>query len=172
MKYTFLIVLLMVAIPVSAEMYRWVDEQGKVHFSDKPVTEDAKPYEPVAPIITVPSGSNAGGLQPLSRPSSDTPFKYKSVKISAPTNDHVFTPDLADSIAVSIEVNPPLRGGDGHQLELYLDGQLYAKGAKSSFNLVGLHRGTHTVNAIIVDDRGKKLKSSDNVSFHVQRHHL
>lgn len=171
MKYLFLIALLVIAIPVSAQMYRYVDDQGKVHFSDKPVAEGAQPYEPTAPIITVPSGSNAGGLQPLSRPSS-APFKYKSVRITAPANDHVFTPDQTASIAVSIEVDPPLRGGEGHVLEFYLDGQLYAKGAQTSYNLVELNRGTHTVSASIVDDRGKKLKSSDSVSFHVQRHHL
>ncbi len=27
---------------ISAEVYKWVDEQGKVHYSDKPINESAK----------------------------------------------------------------------------------------------------------------------------------
>lgn len=46
---------LMVA-PVSAQMYRWVDEQGKVHYTDQPPPEKAKsgkkldiPNQPASP---------------------------------------------------------------------------------------------------------------------------
>ncbi|MDP1683491.1 MAG: DUF4124 domain-containing protein [Burkholderiales bacterium] len=34
--------LLFYAVPASAEMYRWVDAQGKVHYSDQPPTEKSK----------------------------------------------------------------------------------------------------------------------------------
>jgi hypothetical protein len=170
MKYVLLITLLMLVLPASAEMYRWVDDNGKVHYSDKPVNDSAKPYEP-APIITVPSGTAGGQLMPLNKPAAQ-PTKYKSLMITAPANDHVFTPDQTASIAVSVEVKPALRGGAGHQLAVYVDGQLHSQGTQSSFNLGGLPRGTHTVNAVILDAKGKKLKSSDTVSFHVQKHHL
>ncbi|MES9814319.1 MAG: DUF4124 domain-containing protein [Candidatus Thiodiazotropha sp.] len=33
-----LFVLLMAGLPLQAEVYKWVDEQGRVHFSDRPVT--------------------------------------------------------------------------------------------------------------------------------------
>lgn len=48
--------LLFYAVPASAEMYRWVDAQGKVHYSDQPPTEKSKssktlniPNQPAAP---------------------------------------------------------------------------------------------------------------------------
>jgi hypothetical protein len=31
--------------PVQAEVYKWTDEQGRVHFSDKPPTEDTAEYQ-------------------------------------------------------------------------------------------------------------------------------
>ena len=37
-----LFVLLMCATPVNAELYKWVDEQGKVHYSDQPASEKTK----------------------------------------------------------------------------------------------------------------------------------
>lgn len=44
------------AAPAAAEMYRWVDAQGKVHYSDQPPTEISKssktlniPNQPAAP---------------------------------------------------------------------------------------------------------------------------
>ena len=30
--------------PVQAEVYKWTDEQGRVHYSDRPLTEDASAY--------------------------------------------------------------------------------------------------------------------------------
>ncbi len=51
-----LTVLLFYAAPAAAEMYRWVDAQGKVHYSDQPPAEKPKssktlniPNQPVAP---------------------------------------------------------------------------------------------------------------------------
>ena len=171
MKYLLLTALLILALPATAEMYRWVDEQGKVHFSDKPKGDNAESYQPKTELLTVPS-AQGGGLQPLSRPAPSGPVKYKNLQISAPANDHVFTPDKTASIAVSIDLQPGLMSSEGHMLSLFLDGELYAKGSKMSFNLTGLHRGTHTVEAVITDARGKKLKSSGVVSFHVQKHSL
>lgn len=45
-----LAVAVLLSVTVSAEIYRWVDADGKVHFSDKP-TQDANPVvvEPVRP---------------------------------------------------------------------------------------------------------------------------
>ncbi|MEW8052372.1 MAG: DUF4124 domain-containing protein [Candidatus Thiodiazotropha sp.] len=36
-----LLVLLMAAFQLQAEVYKWVDEQGRVHFSDRPVTGES-----------------------------------------------------------------------------------------------------------------------------------
>ena len=171
MRYLLLACLLLLTLPVSAEMYRWVDEKGKVHFSDKPQGNNAESYQPKTELLTVPAGQG-GGLQPINRPAPTGPAKYKSLRVTAPANDHVFTPDKTASIAVSVSVQPGLNSSQGHLLSLYVDGELYAKGSQFSFNLTGLHRGTHTVQAVITDAKGKRLKSSETVNFHVQKHHL
>jgi hypothetical protein len=35
-KLTLLVVLMSLAVQIQAEVYKWVDEQGRVHFSDRP----------------------------------------------------------------------------------------------------------------------------------------
>jgi hypothetical protein len=35
---------LFLVLPVQAEVYKWIDEQGRVHYSDRPPTEDAPAY--------------------------------------------------------------------------------------------------------------------------------
>lgn len=47
----FLFALLFLALPaaVSAEMYRWVDSQGRVHYSDEPPPAGAKSSKTVTP---------------------------------------------------------------------------------------------------------------------------
>lgn len=40
---------LFLVLPVQAEIYKWTDEQGRVHFSDKPPTEDTPGYQSRTP---------------------------------------------------------------------------------------------------------------------------
>ena len=40
-----LVIILQVVSPVQAEIYKWTDEQGRVHFSDKPPGQDALQYQ-------------------------------------------------------------------------------------------------------------------------------
>jgi hypothetical protein len=42
MKRLLTIALLMVALPTSAAMYKWVDKDGKIHYSDQPPPEGAR----------------------------------------------------------------------------------------------------------------------------------
>jgi len=171
MRYLLLSVFLIFTLAANAEMYRWVDEHGKVHFSDKPVNDGAKAYKP-KPLLVVPADSGAGsGLQPLNRPDNKQ-VKYQGLKVTSPANDQVFTPDKSMSVAVAIQVKPGLQAGLGHKVALYLNGQLYSMGNELNFTLNNLNRGTYTVHAAILDQRGKKLKSSESISFHIQKHHL
>lgn len=50
--YTGLAICLFLAMPVQAEVYKWTDEQGRVHFSDTPPTEDSAGYQVQAPAST------------------------------------------------------------------------------------------------------------------------
>lgn len=50
-----------VALPLQAQVYRWVDEGGEVHFSDRP------PGPGSEPLAVQPNVSGSGGLRPGER---------------------------------------------------------------------------------------------------------
>lgn len=54
MKTVYILLLMLFCTNAMAEIFKWVDGQGNVHYSDKPVKEDAQQME-----IKVDSGSKA-----------------------------------------------------------------------------------------------------------------
>lgn len=168
LKYLYAGILFLITAPLSAEMYRWVDEKGEIHYSDKPPNEDAQPYAP-PPILTTPP-SPYGNKLPASQQSVQQ-TTYQHIAINTPVNGSIFTPDKADNIQVSVQITPNLDYRHRHQIILYVNGQQYAQSQQFNFNLTGLHRGAHTIQAAVVDQDGKTLKSSDSISIHIQRHH-
>ncbi|TNF38724.1 MAG: DUF4124 domain-containing protein, partial [Gammaproteobacteria bacterium] len=42
MKSIYIVLMLLFCSQAVAEIYKWVDDQGKVHYSDKPVKQDAQ----------------------------------------------------------------------------------------------------------------------------------
>ena len=164
---TLLFTLSAAALPAKAQMYRWVDEKGNVHFSDKTPGNDAEQYEP-PPIMVMPAGPG-GELKPLKKPDTRQ-ISYKTLVINTPANDAVFTPDKSDSVQVSLELTPKLNVR--HNIALYLNGELHTLAQQLNFTLTGLPRGTHTVSASVIDKENKKLITSNSISFHIQRHHI
>jgi len=166
MRKLVFIAFLLLTLPVNAELYRWVDKQGNVHFSDKPLNENAESYTP-PPIPTVPAASPGNFNFKKKNPDNRKPAKYKSIEITAPSPNQVFTPDQTASIAVQTSLEPALQTSFKHKLVLYLDGKPH-----DSFSFVDLPRGTHTVYAAVLDAKGKIIQQSRPVSFHIQKHSL
>jgi type IV secretory pathway VirB10-like protein len=65
MKRVLTLALLLAALPASAVLYKWVDQDGKVHYSDQPPPDGAKKSgvvnapAPNAPSTPAPSGDAA-----------------------------------------------------------------------------------------------------------------
>jgi hypothetical protein len=154
-----------VAWPGQAAMYKWVDDQGKVHFSDTPPSKEAEEYKP-PPIQVMPAGPTGDFKSNVEKPKK---IKYESLSVIAPEPDTVFTPDKASNVQVSLTLEPALDAQ--HKIALYLDGAMHTIGKQRNFTLTSLPRGTHTVFAAVLDEKNRKLISSDSVSFHIQRHH-
>jgi len=60
------LLLCLAVIPVRAEVYRWVDEQGTVHFGDRPPAAAVEPLE-IAPNVTGSRGLRPGERELLDR---------------------------------------------------------------------------------------------------------
>jgi hypothetical protein len=150
---------------VSQEIYRWVDRNGVVHYSDQP--------GPGAERITV-SGSVARPAEEPETPELYSPDRppdgapgaaYQSISITSPAMDEAFFGADADvdvQIALDGELQP------GHEIALYLDGQRAGNDGPTA-TLSGVGRGTHSLRAAVIDESGNTLLTSPDITFHVRQ---
>jgi Domain of unknown function (DUF4124) len=164
---TALIVLAMLATPVLASqtVWKWVDEQGVTHFSDRPV--------PGATKVEI-SSSNRSDVQSSSSgrtytsPSPAPATQYQDFEIWKPAEGEVFI-NAGGQVPVNIRLNPQLNGND--TLSLYLDGRLVEGFPENTteYSLTNIARGQHSVLARITDGNGREVKTTAAVHFTVRQ---
>jgi hypothetical protein len=149
--------LLCSAIVSAGEIYKRVDKDGNVHYSDAP--HDGAEKIEVQPITTVPAFRAPAGTSQTEYQPTATASKM-TVTISSPANDSAFH-DAQGNISVKVKVQPELFD---NLLVIKLDGKEVSKGQETSTLLKNLDRGTHQLSAEVVDKSGKVI-SSDRSSF-------
>jgi hypothetical protein len=152
---------------IAQEMYRWVDENGVVHYSDRP--RDGAEKVELAPVQSYQSDavSRPQARDPSAVPESDSePFQYESIRIVAPENGGAVWA-TGGGMTVMVEVQPRLQ--PGHQIQLTLNGNLVpgTPVAASSISVTGLIRGEHILQAAVVDADGRSQIFSQDVIFNV-----
>ncbi len=154
-------IVLLASGATAEEVYRTVDENGNVIYTDKP-SENAEKIE-VYDIQTIESDAPEFVYTP---PETDKPLPYTQLSITSPENNSVFQ-DNTGSVAVTVVLEPGLQRG--HTLVLMLDGNSVAEGAAGQISLSDVERGIHTLVAVIKDNEGKEVMSSSPVTFTLQR---
>ncbi len=162
---TRLVVLLLLApFVASAQVYKWTDENGKVHYSDQPKTAADKPIElPESMIYKAPPKPRIN----LDKPKKREPYKaYQTFKITSPQNDGTVR-SAPGNVTISMQISPALRSN--HSVVVMIGGKQVAKGKAASLTAKNVDRGTHSVSAKIVDDSGKTVASAAGITFHLKR---
>ncbi|ARU54827.1 hypothetical protein OLMES_0735 [Oleiphilus messinensis] len=147
---------------MATEVYRWVDEQGNVHFSDEP--QDGAEKIEVGPIMTVPLPTVA--LPPSNTNKPHRAEKKYTVQIVSPDDNSAFHSGNG-SVNVVVNLSPALQ--NRHQLSAMIDGQNVYTGKSTSFSVDSLNRGTHNLTVQIIDMGGNVVQSGPGVSFTVHR---
>lgn len=165
MRIFLLIIYFCLAFPVLAiDVYRTVDENGNMIFSDTPVAGAEKIR--VDQIKTV-APDQIPKFEYTSPPKAVD--AYSRLEIVSPEHDSVIQSDNGN-VTVSAALEPALNLRAGHYLVLYLDGNEAASGTSPQFILSNMERGTHTLNISVVDQSGKQVISSSAVSFTLYQH--
>lgn len=157
---------LLSAAALAAPAWTWVDEQGRRHYSDRPV-EGATQIE-----LSEPQTFGGSALRPATRPAageeSDAPaVTYSVLDIVSPAQEETLH-NIEGNLGVSIATNPGLQSG--HRIDAILDGQRREIGARSlAFTLPEVFRGEHTLQVVIVDSGGAEIKRSAPVTFFVRQ---
>ena len=158
--------LLAAASAVAQEAYRWVDEDGVVHYSDRP-REGAE-----AIVLPAP---NVATTRPVQRPSAaqdedDEPAEepqtgYTSIEVVSPGAEETLW-NIEGVLNVSVALQPGLQ--PGHQVRAYFDGQMQPVSG-TSFQLQEVWRGVHNIQVEVVDATGKMMIRSRPSRFYVQQ---
>ena len=157
------------SIALAATVYRWVDEDGVVHYSDQPhanaeklQVHAAQTYKPSALDTAAPGGG--GG------PSAAAPAPYRGCAIMQPQDGPAFA--NVDSLTVVVQTDPVLHQGD--KVYVSVDGQALNGGnpTGSQFVLSPVDRGTHTAQALVKDASGAVQCQTPPVTFEVHQNSL
>lgn len=152
------------AAPLFAQsIYRWVDDNGVVHFSDTP-REGAEEVE-LAPVQTfsAPAKRRSPAAEAAAQPEPAGEL-YDSFEIVSPTEEETIW-NTGGVITVSVSPQPALQ--PGHSLAIYYNGQQINEDQPraTSVQLSEVYRGTHTISAEIRSASGSVLKRAEPVSF-------
>jgi hypothetical protein len=167
---TVLFLLAFFAIPAFAAqvVWKWVDDKGVTHYSDRPV--------PGATRMEIASGGARSATNSTPSVSSgDSPQKaaqegpaYRNFEIWKPAEGESFI-NTGGVVPVNIRVEPALQAG--HNLSLYLDGRLvegFSPNA-TSYELKEVPRGSHRLIAVINNRSGGRLQETAPVTFVVRQ---
>jgi len=159
--------LLLVSTALHAEVYRWTDDQGVVHFSDK--SHQGAEKVDVPPIQVVPAYKPAQAATPATTPGATRgdPNRYMNVRIVSP-NDGATVRNNNGNITVSLSAVVGKTPGD--HFRLVLDGREIATDHQgSSAGLSNVPRGTHNIGVRIYDGRGQLLKEIPSITVYLHR---
>lgn len=159
---------LLTAAALAAPAWTWVDEQGRRHYSDRPV-EGATQIE-LSESQTFSGGSARPAAGQAASATAEDPAAapgYSVLDIVSPTQQETLH-NIEGNLSVRIATNPALQ--TGHRIDAILDGQPRTIGARSlDFILQEVFRGEHTLQVVIVDSGGDEVKRSAPVTFFVRQ---
>ncbi len=162
---TALLILLLGALPAAAQdIYKSVDEDGNVIYTDQPPTPQSKPMDlpplTVADPFEVPPPLVAGD-----QPEEDRVL-YEDLALVAPEAEQHFW-GTGGTLRAQVEAPHELRAGDS--VNFYLDGELAGNVRQYGIDLAEVYRGEHSVYAEVVDADGQVLARTDSVVFYMHQ---
>ena len=166
-KLLILLVTVLLALPLMAEdkIYKTVDEDGNVVYTDQKPSDDAEPVD--LPELTIVDPVEIGTAPaPNSNGSQNQDQNQMTFRIVSPTQDETIW-NTAYTVDVRLELStgiPP-----GAQIALFVDGQLKTTTQSLSATLTEVFRGPHTLRAELQTQNGRVIASTESVNFIIQQ---
>lgn len=151
-------------ITANAGLYKGLDEDGNVTYSDKPF-ENSQKFTP--PAITVVDAPKVAQKKEAVTEEEPTETKYTKFNIAAPKHNQTIwnAPDLT----VALQLTPPLDTAAGHTTWLMMDGKPLVKKSRSLLLQIGrADRGEHTLQGQVRNEKGKIIKRTKSITVHIK----
>lgn len=178
MKIILIALLILISTSIAyAELFKWKDAEGNLIYSDQPPPGSAKQdsqvdKESLPDIISVPA-VDSSAITTADQPAKQSKLNdhYTSFTITQPIHDTAVR-ENSGKVTINVRVEPMIFVERGHNLVIYMDGDVVYTGQQTSVTLDNIDRGTHTLKATIVNSRGQSIKETSVTSFTLQRYHI
>ncbi|MGB5410651.1 MAG: DUF4124 domain-containing protein [Woeseiaceae bacterium] len=160
---------LLVSAAAIADVYKWTDEDGVVHYSDQPHPGAERIQISGTNTYSAPATrSRAADSDDTDEDESDEFTGYESLTISNPGAEETLW-NIEGVLNVSLSVTPALQ--PGHQVRVYFDGNPRDV-VGLSFQIEEVFRGVHNIQAEILDATGKVMIRTQPNRFYVQQNSI
>jgi hypothetical protein len=154
---------LLPSVVFSSSIYKWIDEEGNVVYSDTPIpgaqqvnVHTPQTYKPPPLPSVTPSKADEQQAEQ----------EYTEFAIVKPENEETIR-DNTGTVPVELSLTPTL--DQTHQIVLKIDDEALLPGKSPRITLRNVNRGAHTLVAQVQDSEGNVLATSDPVTFYLQK---
>jgi len=161
--------------PLTAQVYKVVDKDGNVTFTDQPPTDGSKPIK-LAPISVIEAPTYEKAPEPTGEegaeegPSlSEMRRIYRDFAIISPEQDDSM---LRSDGPIPVAWNVGAALQPGMQVTLFLDGKIHMTTIQPMIPLSGLERGEHTVKAELRDSKNRIIATAGTITFFIRQPNL
>lgn len=157
---------------ISAEMYKWVDKEGNISYSDIPPFKGAQELE-APPLNSIPTpvlNKNKPQTDAVQEEEkAEKPTQYSYLKITSPEHDATIRNNQG-TFSISFTNKPALDVKQGHYFSVSMDGKTVQNKLQSaSAHFSNIDRGSHKIGVKIHDKQGKVLRKSKGITIHLHR---
>ena len=139
----------------SAELYKWTDADGVVHYTDRLPSADVQQDYLPARLKSLRTGN--------SQETSEENSVYSTFSINQPAPEATVRTDNA-TVDIVVQIEPPLT--ENHFLQSYLDGlEVGDKTKSTALTLQEMQFGTHRLQARIIDNDNLEIMKTAEVTF-------
>jgi hypothetical protein len=172
----FALAAILVCGTLAAQVYKVVDENGNVTYTDTAPKDGSAPMDlpeisvvetdyTNEVVVTPPSEADAavdgaGGMTPR-----ELRQAFRDFRLLSPTPEETFW-GTGNVVVVSWGANAPYE--PGMSVSVVVDGQAHDADVNSNLP-VTLDRGEHSVHAVLRDPRGRRVTATDSVKFYVKQ---
>lgn len=168
MRITLLLLVLLAGSALASQtVWKWVDDKGVTHYSDRSVPGATRMEVSGGKSSSSASSGSSFDPPPEAAAAAEPVDAYTEFTIWQPADGETIA-NSGGAVTVGIRLEPGLK--PGHSLFLYMDGKLVQGFPENalSFDLQDVARGTHSVIAVI-NGGSKRVQESASVTFFVRQ---
>ena len=168
MRRSLLCLLLLVSLPVAAQIYKYTDANGNTAYSNQPPDGTKAETVELPPLNSVSPPARSPEPPPTQAPAQPQ-AAYATLELSDLPTDEALRANNGTFI-IGVKIEPRLR--QGHLMQLLVDGAPYGQPSNiPRFQVVNIDRGEHSFAVVVLDSQGI-LQQSPTMTLTVQRIHV